>query len=112
MSKVNFEVIVAAVKANNNRVVDDHNNSRPSVELAGLAMVERSGIPVALCESRYFSLNRVYLDDKGVPHVSQEAVAGAVMKGGFSMREAIEAYNANQEEYNNGYFTVGSVVLF
>lgn len=108
----NIENIVSAIKANNNRVINDDTSTGPSMELAGLGIMERTGEAVALCNASHFQLNKVYLDDQGVPHASSECIPGTVMKGGFSLTEAVESYNATQDEYANGYHNICGVVLF
>lgn len=112
MSNRSFKEILDAVIANNNMVIDDHDNFNKSMKLAGVAKLKHSGVAVALCDSRYFSLNRVYLDQSGVPHVSRESVAGVIKKDGISLQEAIEKYNEQQRSFNEDLFSIDDVTLF
>ena len=112
MVKATFKEILDTIMHTKGRVIDDHNNSKGCLTLSGLATVKNSGAIVALCDSRYFSLNRVYLDEKGMPHVSREAVAGVIQKDGISLQEGIDKYNEQQRQFNDDMFTIENVTLF
>lgn len=97
----NFNVVVEALKASNGIVGDDHSNGDGTMKAAGIAALVKgdSIIPVLLCNSRYFSLNLMYVDKNGKPRVARESVGGVVIPQDFDMNlmKAVEGYNANQE---------------
>lgn len=115
MIKHTFVEVLAAVKAFNNSVKDDHGNGTRVLKLCGLATLdknERSTI-VALCDSAYFSLNDVYLDEEGVPHVSTSSCGGVVdCRTHASVADAIEYYNEEQAKFPFSCGTLNNVTLF
>jgi hypothetical protein len=112
----NMNNITEIVVANNGHIVDDHRDTG-TLKIAGVALLLKAGqdegFVVALCDSKYFSLNRMYIKE-GKVHVSRDSVAGAVvpMKYENSLTQAIDAFNAEQldNRFTNGSLT--NVVLF
>ena len=94
-----FEAILNAIKDAKGFVVDDHRSNGGNIRLAGVGELVKgeSHIVVALCDSKYFSLNRMYVGDDRLAHVSREAVAGVVRKFDLTVEEAVEKYNEAQE---------------
>lgn len=95
----NFAAIVDAVNHTSGRILDDHNNGASGMTVAGIAELVKgeSRIPVVLCRSIYFSLNRLYLDERGFPHVSRESVGGVVKcMNGTTLEQGITNYNVAQ----------------
>lgn len=115
MAKHSFTEVLAAVKGFNNSVKDDHGNGTRVLKLCGLATLdklERSTI-VALCDSAYFSLNDVYLDEEGFPHVSISSCGGVVdCRRHVDVAEAIEYFNAEQVKFPFSCGTLNNVTLF
>lgn len=102
MSNVNnFEAILKAINESNCVVKDDHGNGQ-YLYAAGVANLERNGKcrPVLLLRNTaYFSLNLVYLGDKGEARLSRDSVGGVVkMMNGVTLEEGIVNYNEEQVE--------------
>ncbi|MNM08983.1 hypothetical protein D3C81_190630 [compost metagenome] len=98
-----FEELVELVKQNFGRVIDDHQGrTEENYTVAGVgALVQGDRVrAVALCNSRYFSVNHMYVQD-GKVHISRTSIGGAVMpmNHNMSISEAIEAYNEEQSKY-------------
>lgn len=106
-----YAAVVAAIVANKGIVIDDHKPNDGVIKLAGVGKLQGKTreVPVALCEARYFSLNEMYVDEEGRPHVGRNSVAGTVipMDYGMDLKEAIAGYNKEQAEYP---FSSGQVV--
>lgn len=110
ITKVDFAGLVEVIRARKGVVIDDH-GIRGELRLAGVGLIDNGKRQqfVALCDSRYFSLNSVYLDEHGVPHLSTSSVGGVVMPmyHGGDLQEACDAYSAEQKE---NPFTSGLIV--
>ncbi|MNG47131.1 hypothetical protein D3C79_49980 [compost metagenome] len=94
----NFAAIVEAINFTSGRILDDHHGAS-GMTVAGIAELVKgdSRIPVVLCRSIYFSLNRLYLDERAIPHVSREAVGGVVKcLDGITLEQGVTNYNAAQ----------------
>jgi len=94
----NFAAIVDAINFTSGRILDDHHGAG-GMTVAGIAELVKgdSRIPVVLCRSIYFSLNRLYLDERGIPHVSRESVGGVVKcLDGITLEQGVTNYNAAQ----------------
>lgn len=99
----NFNALVEVLKQNNGRVVDDHQGrTEENYTLAGVAALVKGDRvrAVALCNSRYFSVNEMYLED-GKVHISRTSIGGAVMPMDYNMDivRAVEGYNTDQAGY-------------
>ncbi len=91
-----FETIVAAVKANNGIVGDDHNNGTRTLKLDGLAAYEKGNkiTLVGLINSRAFCLNEVYLTTEGKPRISKWATGAVIeLRDGMNLHKGIESFN-------------------
>lgn len=94
-----FAEVVAAVKAVNGLVMDDHRASiGGQLKLCGLATLDKDGVstPIALIDDEYFSLNELYLDEAGLAHISTRAVAGVIhtpKSQNVTLEQGIAAYN-------------------
>lgn len=96
MQASNFETIVAVINHTKGRILDDHGGGMTVAGIAELVKGE-SRIPVPLVNSHYFSLNRLYMDDRDFPHVSRESVGGVVViDTGCLLADAVEDYNTKQ----------------
>ena len=111
MSKT-FKEILDAVIANNHQVIDDHRSGSRELKLAGIATLKGNGQAVALCDSIYFSLNRVYLNAGDKPHVSKESVGGVVLKYDNPLKKAVELYNDQQAQSLTDAYVLENVTLF
>lgn len=96
----NFANIIEAVNHCKGHVVNDHGNRVGLLKVTGIGNLQKGEkkIPVIFCDSRYFSLNRLYLDENNVPHVSRESVGGVVELHGAPLEQGILAYNEAQIE--------------
>lgn len=105
---VRNESIYAAAQAVKGVIADDHRNDG-TIKLWGLATLvkEEKAIVVALCDSAYFCVNRVYLGEEKEARVSRDSVGGVVHpRNHATMEEAIEAYNLDQKDF---IFTTGQL---
>lgn len=95
-----FEALVAAVNATQGKVMDDHGNGNGWIMASGIAVLVRGEkkFPVLLCNSRYFSLNAMYLGEDGEARVSRDSVGGVVELHGAPLADGIAAYNENQQD--------------
>ena len=105
----NHIIYEAAMKVNG-ILLDDHRSGDRTLRLWGLATLEKddSQIVVALVNTSAFSVNEVYIDDKGQARISRKAVGGTVVPMGPDMVDAIKAYNETQVRnapYTNGQLT-------
>lgn len=95
-----YDEVLAAISANNGLVLNDHKSSVGTIRPWGIAALVLGDkcIPVALCDSKYFCLNLMYVED-GKAHVSRDAVGGVVIPQDYDMNvgEAIRAYNHDQD---------------
>jgi hypothetical protein len=115
MAKHSFAQIVSAIAANNGMVKDDHGNGTRMLKLAGVATLDKNerSTPVALCDSAYFSVNGVYLDEEGVPHVDISSVGGVVdCRNHASVKDAVEHYNEEQKGFPFSCGTLNNVTMF
>jgi len=107
-----FAKVVEAVKAVKGVVKDDHRSSiGGTLKLCGVATLDKDGIsiPIALIDDDYFSLNELYLDEDGVPHISTRAVAGVIhtpKSQNVTLEQGIASYNKAME---GNRFSCGSV---
>ena len=115
-----FGVTLAAVKAVDGKVLDDHTDGKQTCNLVGLAVLRKKGkadIPVGLCGSTGFCLNEVYVDEEGRAHISRRSVGGIIiLKTGVvsqdNLKQAIAEYNEAQETDRFSCGTVVEVNLF
>lgn len=113
-----FTAVAKAVHAAKGVVQDDHRASiGGTLKLCGVATLDKDGssIPVALIDDDYFSLNELYLDEAGVPHVSTRAVAGVIhtpKSQNVTLEQGIAAYNKAMEGNRFSCGSINNVVLF
>lgn len=97
-----YNAVLAALKATNGAALDDHKAEGTTLQLAGVAALVKGEkiIPVALCNSRYFSVNLMYVED-GKAHIDRSSVGGAVMpmEHNMDVLEAVKAYNQAQADF-------------
>ena len=99
--KHTFNEIRQAILDNNGAVVDDHLRYRDSyaemiIHPHAIAMFGEHVVLLhsELDEDAYYCLNRMYLDDDGIPHLSKISVGGIINIGQHgTMEKAVEAYN-------------------
>jgi len=98
--KRDFDSILAAIKANHGKVIDDHRFHCGSGEermRSVYAIAKFGDKTVFLCspeETPYFCLNGMYVDPDGVAHLSQWSVGGVIEFGRRgTLDTAIAKYN-------------------
>lgn len=110
-----YSEVLEAIKAHSGLVIDDHRSGCGTIRLCGIAalVLDDKCIPVALCDSRYFSLNRMYVED-GKAHVGRDSVGGVVIPQNHDMNvaEAIKAYNLEQDTNRFSSGKLQNVVQF
>ena len=106
----NYNAVLAAFKEAKGVVADDHNGGMRTIKAAGIAALVKGDkvTPVLLADSRYFSVNHVYLL-RGEVRVSRTSVGGVVFPQDHDMDvvKAVEAYNAQQVD---NPFTCGQLM--
>lgn len=112
-----FEAVFAAAKQANGVVLDDHRAPGGTLQLCGLATLDKgdSSIAIALIKDDYFSLNEVYLGADGKAHISTRAVGGVVhtpKRDGVTLEEGIATYNKAMEGNRFSCGSINNVTLF
>lgn len=112
----NYNAVVAAVRANEMVVGNDHNCGTGTYTATGVAALVNGDrvTPVLLVDARYFSLNLLYLDKDGKPRVSRNSVGGVLepMNNEYKLDKTIQKFNDDQV---GNQWTMGSlehVVVF
>lgn len=100
MPRSNLQTILAAIRANNNCVFNNHTNTLREVHAVGLV----SGFVVALYNKDYFTLSAIELNAEGIPCLKVGSVVGGVISinDETTMEQAIESYN-NLDNYDLWY---------
>lgn len=112
-----YEEIVKTVKANNNQVINDNPIAiEKLVTLMGIMNYKYKDkiIPVGLFSSAMFTLNEVFLDTEGVPHISRHCTCGIFEREEKdSLEEAITKFNNNRPLHQSaaGNVIVGYVLF-
>lgn len=95
--KHSIQDILEAIAKNNNQVVDDHRGDSNNLRNKPYAIGKHGEHIVWLCspeETPYFSINSVYIDEKGIPHLSRWSVGGVVDLNRYgSLDAALKVYN-------------------
>lgn len=98
--KQTFEEIHAAIVANCGMVIDDHRTGKQNyadMVRKVHAIGKHGDDTVFLCsetETTYFCLNRMYIDDDGIPHLSRWSVGGVInLREHGTLAKAVTAYN-------------------
>lgn len=101
--KQSFDEIRQAIIDNNGAVIDDHMRYLADTNYAGMIIhphaIAKHGDDTVLLhseaeESSYFCLNRMYIDDDGIPHLSKFSVGCIVnIREHGSLDKAVESYN-------------------
>jgi hypothetical protein len=97
------EAIIAAIKANNNVIIDQHDDRERTLTCVGLyyAGKNKQDEPiihvVCLLEGKTFCLNPIHVDHNGKPYLSTWSVGGVVNAKNVSMEQAIANFNDEQE---------------
>lgn len=91
-----FHAIVEAVKHNKFQVINDRITGK-QFTIAGVAQLNNSPFVVALLDAAYFTLNLVYLDKQGRPHLSKEVGLGTIKNFGGRLEESIQSYNRRKD---------------
>jgi len=111
-----FAQVLEAIKANNLKVSDDHNNNREDRSIGGLAeLVNKNGHRhiVGLYANTHFCLNIVYLDDEtGKATISRTSVGGNINSAANGLQAGVDKYNAAQVDNQWSCGTLENVVLF
>lgn len=88
----NITNIVDVLRANGNQYIDDHGHGD---NRAKAKVVAQHGTHVVLLhpDAKYFSINRLYLDQDGDVHLSSLSVGGVLDLRGCNLETAIAVYN-------------------
>lgn len=107
-----FAEIEAAVKANGNKVINDNPIAAEKlITLSGLMVYKykEKSIPVGLFGYTMFTLNEVYLDAEGVPHISRHCTCGIFeRKEPDTLEESITKFNNSRPLHQSA---AGNVVI-
>lgn len=99
MAKHTTQEIIAAVQAAGFKLIDDHGYGRNVESISAVGVHHRGNRQqvVALYEHvAYFSVNEIYLDEKGVPHLSTSSVGGIIKPYG-DIEQGVIDYNEGQK---------------
>lgn len=106
-----YEEIVETVKANNNQVINDNPTAvSKQITLMGIMNYKYKDriIPVGLFGSAMFTLNEVFLDTEGVPHISRHCTCGIFERDMKDpLEEAITKFNNSRPLHQS---TAGNVI--
>lgn len=102
--RTSTQIIVDAIRKNNNVVIDDHHNAGRTYDVAHVAELVKgvhTDSPrvhvVMLMEGKNFCLNPIYLDQHGIPHLSTNSVGGLVMAKEVSLPDAIAQHRKEHD---------------
>ena len=99
----NTNEVIAALKANGGKYVDDHRKGGVEVKIQYLLIVERKQLAFEYVapgfDCAYFSINPLYVGEDGKPHLSTRSIGGAVapMNHDDSLEKALQAYNEEHD---------------
>lgn len=99
-----YEHIITAIPEDR-MIKDNHNYGTSKTKIAGVGFMSDGSI-VGLFDSRYFSLNELYISKaSGEVHLSTCSVAGVVkpMETDMNLAKAIEVYNTKASRANFEY---------
>jgi len=99
MAKHTAQEIIAAVQAAGFKLVDDHDPRRGLESISAVGIHHRGDRQqvVALYENvAYFSVNEIYIDDTGRPHLSTYSVGGIIKPYG-DIVQGVADYNEGQK---------------
>ena len=107
-----FEEIEAAVRANGNKVINDNPTAAEKlITLSGLMVYKykEKRIPVGVFGFITFTLNEVYLDAEGVPHISRHCTCGIFNREEpDTLEESISKFNNSRPSHQSA---AGNVVI-
>lgn len=92
-----FDAVHAAILANNGMIHDDHHNGYPEGPMRKVVAIGKFGKhTVFLCgdDVQHFCLNGMYVDHKGIAHLSRWSVGGIVEPKRYGgLKNAVEQHN-------------------
>lgn len=105
MSNNNAQAVIAALKASGGKYIDDHRKGRTDLSTAQMfGIYKEQGKEHAFIgyTNSLFCVNKCYIDDAGVVHLSEWSVGGNVRMDRFpgDVEGAIESFNSDCEKYN------------
>lgn len=98
-TKASVQEIIAAVKAAGFKLIDNHDSKRGLETVCAVGVHKAGGREevVALYGNvSHFSVNSVYLDDEGRPHLSTWSVGGLIKPYG-DVQVGVDDYNEGQK---------------
>lgn len=91
-----FEAILVALNANNGMALDDHRDDKSLLKIVAIARLGKNVISLMDADyAAYYSINSMYVDKDGKPHVSTYSVG--VMYPEYllgTLEEAVRQYNS------------------
>lgn len=108
-----IQAVIAAVQANGFKIIDDHcpKRSLETIDAIGIHHRGTREEVVALYGNvAYFSVNSIYLDDQGRPHLSTSSVGGVIKPFG-DVQVGVDEYNEGQLKSPLTPCTIDGVVL-
>ncbi|MNI27491.1 hypothetical protein D3C76_89620 [compost metagenome] len=94
-TNTSLQAIIDAVKANDFVVIDDHSRDGGTSKVQGVGIHTRDDqvhVVALYKDYAYYSVNNIYLDSNGVPHLSKWSVGGAIEPCG-DLDYGVEVYN-------------------
>lgn len=92
----NLNNILAILKTNSGTYIDDHHRHEKTTGIAKAIAVHGNHVVLLCPDARYFSVNRLYVEN-GQVHLSPISVGGVVsMSKGETLEEAIKVYNEEE----------------
>ena len=84
--------IINTIVTNNNGAINDHTGKVQ--ELAGICQLQNGNIGALLDTDKAYSINELYVDKDGVPHISTKSITGVVtVYNDVTTKEGIAIFN-------------------
>jgi hypothetical protein len=93
------DAMIKAIQDNDNKVIDDHDKKLKRVSHFAIFQNREEQEFVFLPHSQefkdweYCSVNVLYLDQDGIPHLSRKSIGGVIQAKHGSLEQAVQQYN-------------------
>lgn len=94
-----IQATIEAVQANGFKIIDDHDPKRGLETVCGVGIHTAGGrekVVALYGNCAYFSVNSIYLDEEGRPHLSTWSVGGLIRPYG-DVQLGVDDYNEGQK---------------